>query len=67
MIDQDIALEHSLYTALRTVEEKAAVLRRLAERWSERMPSLREDYEQRASALDRTADALRAMLAGQLQ
>ena len=63
LIDQTIALEESLYTALRAVEEKAAALRRLAERWPEQIPGVRHGYDERARELDRTADQLRAMLA----
>lgn len=64
MVEQDIAAEESLYTALRAVEEKAAALRRLAERWPEHLPSVKQDYENRARELDTAADTLRAMLAG---
>jgi hypothetical protein len=32
-LEQDVALETGLFTALRAVEEKAIALRRLAERW----------------------------------
>jgi hypothetical protein len=56
-------MEASLYIALRTVEEKAATLRRLAERWPERLPSVKDDYEQRARALDHSAEVLRNLLA----
>ena len=62
LVDQTIAIEESLYTALRAVEEKAAVLRRLAERWPDRLPDVRRDYEERARELDRSADALRTLL-----
>jgi two-component system chemotaxis response regulator CheB len=65
MVDQSLAVEESLYTALRAIEEKATALRRLAERWPDRIPDVKQDYEQRAGELDRSADVLRAMLAGQ--
>jgi two-component system chemotaxis response regulator CheB len=62
LIDQTSAMEESLYTALRAVEEKAAALRRLAERWPEQVPGVRHGYDERARELDRTADQLRALL-----
>lgn len=63
LIDQTAAMEESLYTALRAVEEKAAALRRMAERWPEQVPGISQGYDQRARDLDRTADQLRALLA----
>ena len=35
-----------------------------AERWPENLPQVKRDYEQRAGELERSADVLRAMLAG---
>jgi two-component system chemotaxis response regulator CheB len=64
LADQDAAVEESLYAAVRSMQEKAAALRRLAERWPERMPTVKQEYEQRAADLDRSADVLRAMLGG---
>jgi two-component system chemotaxis response regulator CheB len=64
LVDQTLAVEDSVYTALRAVEEKATALRRLASRWPEQMGSVRQDYETRALELERSADVLRAMLAG---
>ncbi len=64
LLDQDVAIEESLYAAVRTMEEKAATLRRLAERWPEHLPGVRDDYEQRADDLVRSADRLRRMLEG---
>jgi two-component system chemotaxis response regulator CheB len=63
-LEQDVALETSLFTALRAVEEKALALRRLAERWPDRLPSVKQDYETRARELDGTAETLRNLLAG---
>jgi two-component system, chemotaxis family, protein-glutamate methylesterase/glutaminase len=63
-VDQTLAIEESLYSALRAVEEKAAALRRLAERWPEHIPGVKRDYEQRARDLDGSAEVLRSMLAG---
>ena len=62
LADQASAAEQGLYVALRAVEEKAAVLRRLAERT--RLDTLRDDYARRAEQLDGSAQALRALLAG---
>ena len=64
LVDQSVAVEESLYSAVRAMEEKAATLRRLAERWPERMPDVKKEYEQRASELEQSADVLRAVLAG---
>lgn len=64
-VEQDVAVEQSLYVALRAVEEKALALRRLAERWPDRLPTVKRDYEDRARELDDTADMLRGLLAGE--
>jgi two-component system chemotaxis response regulator CheB len=64
LLDQTTAAEESLYTALRAVEEKAGTLRRLAQRWSDRSPGIRADYERRAADLNSTANVLRGLLAG---
>jgi two-component system chemotaxis response regulator CheB len=65
LLDQGTAAEESLYIALRTVEEKAMSLRRLADRMTGRSAALRADYESRASEMESTADVLRGLLAGQ--
>ncbi len=65
LVDQGLAVEESLYTAVRTIEEKAAALRRLAARWPDHIPDVKRDYEQRAVDLEQSADTLRGMLAGQ--
>jgi len=65
LVDQGVEVEESLYSAMRAVEEKAATLRRLAERWPERMSDVKKEYEQRARELEQSADVLRAMLAGE--
>jgi two-component system chemotaxis response regulator CheB len=64
LADQSVAVEESIYTALRAIQEKVTALRRLAERWPERIAGLKQDYEQRAAELERSADVLREMLAG---
>jgi two-component system chemotaxis response regulator CheB len=65
LVDQGIVVEESLYTAMRAIQEKSAALRRLAERWPDRLPDVKREYLQRASELDRSADVLRSMLSGQ--
>jgi len=65
LVDQGTVVEESLYTAMRAIQEKSAALRRLAERWPDRLPEVRRDYLRRAQELDQSADVLRAMLAGQ--
>jgi two-component system chemotaxis response regulator CheB len=65
LVDQGIAVEEGLYTAMRAVQEKAAALRRLAERWPDHIPNVKDEYLARAGELDQSADMLRAMLAGQ--
>jgi two-component system chemotaxis response regulator CheB len=64
LIDQNTAIEEAMYAALRAVEEKAAALRRLAERWDDRFPVVKTDYEQRALEMDGTAEVLRELLCG---
>ena len=64
VLDQGLDIERSLYMALRSMEEKAAALRRLSERWAERFPRMREDYEDRARELEASAEVLRGLLAG---
>jgi two-component system chemotaxis response regulator CheB len=64
LADQTADIENALYSALRAVEEKATVLRRLRERSVGRVDRLAEEYEDKARELDQTAETLRAMLAG---
>jgi two-component system chemotaxis response regulator CheB len=64
-LEQDLSMESSVFTALRAVEEKAMTLRRMAARWPEHLPRMRQEYEERARELDRSADVLRGMLAGE--
>ena len=66
LLEQGNEIESSVYAALRVVEEKAAALRRLAERWSARYPKMTADYEKRAREMDHTAQTLRTLLAGGL-
>ena len=49
---------------LRAVEEKAAALRRLADRWDDRFAVMKRDYTQRAAEMDSTAEVLRDLLSG---
>jgi two-component system chemotaxis response regulator CheB len=60
--EQTTAIEDALYSALRAVEEKATVLRRLGERSVGRSDMLQADFESKASALEETAEVLRSIL-----
>jgi two-component system chemotaxis response regulator CheB len=62
LADQSVAVEESIYVALRSVEEKAAVLRRLAAH-ATASPVIGADYETRARELDTAAETLRSILA----
>lgn len=64
LVEQNIETENALYAALRALEEKATALRRISERWPERYPVMRNDYEARAREIDAAADQLRGLLAG---
>jgi len=61
---QTVSIEEALYTALRAVEEKIAVLRRLRDRHAGRANKLGQEYEKRASELEQTTERLRSMLTG---
>lgn len=63
-LDQNTAVEEHIYAALRALEEKATMLRRLAERWPEHLPAVGNEYRSRADEIERSANALRLMLAG---
>ena len=67
MLEQDVRVEDSLYSALRAVQEKAVALRRLAERWNNYPSGIKEGYEERAVELDHTAAVLRTLLSGQVR
>jgi two-component system chemotaxis response regulator CheB len=60
--EQSAGIETALYSALRAVEEKAGVLRRLRDRHGSGPQKMKQDFEDRARELDRTADVLRSML-----
>lgn len=60
--EQSVGIETALYSALRAVEEKAGVLRRVSARHAGAPASMNQDFEDRARDLDRTADVLRSML-----
>ena len=63
LTEQSISIEEALYAALKAVEEKAAALRKLSQRWSERFPQMEADYQARVSELDASARVLRRLLA----
>jgi two-component system chemotaxis response regulator CheB len=62
LAEQSETVETALYAALRALEEKAAILRRLAERYQNQLPSFQADYEGRAAQLDQQANAIRSLL-----
>lgn len=65
LAEQSLALEEALYSAVRALEEKGAVLRRMGERFHDRHPEWSRDYHARAKELDERADVLRGVLAQQ--
>ena len=62
-MDEDETVEEALYSALRVLEESAALSRRLAQRAHDRShATLAKSLERKARAADRNADALRKVL-----
>jgi len=59
---QSNAIEESLYSALRAVEEKATLLRKLSDVWHDKRSKLAAGYEKKADALERSAEVLRRLL-----
>lgn len=64
LAEQTETVENALYSSLRALEEKAAMYRRLAERFGDRFPSQRISYQDKARDLDSSAQVLRDLLAG---
>ena len=64
LVEQDDAVEKSVFIALRAVEEKAVTLRRLASRWPDQLAAIKTDYEKRARELEVAASTLKEVLAG---
>jgi two-component system chemotaxis response regulator CheB len=62
LAEQSEAAETALYSALRALEEKAAALRRVADRFSDRFPELHARYQHEAGDLDESANVLRQLL-----
>ena len=62
-VEQDEAIESSLYLALRAVEEKSVALQRLTERFNGGLQGVRASYETRIQELERCAAQLRDILA----
>jgi two-component system chemotaxis response regulator CheB len=63
MIDeQSKALEAALWTALRALEESAALRRRVAQRLSAAPPTMVREYERRAREAEEKADIIRNVL-----
>lgn len=61
--DQSEVVEDALFAALRALEEKAGILRRIGSRYAGRQPLTKGDYEARAAQLDQRANVLRELLA----
>ena len=62
--EQSNGVEEALYSALRVVEEKAAVLRRLGDEMDSTRSAMLDTYHERATDLDATAKVIRGLLAG---
>jgi two-component system chemotaxis response regulator CheB len=61
--EQALTVEHALWTALRALEEQAAVRRRMAERASRQgMTASADRYQQRALELEQQAQQVRTLL-----
>jgi two-component system chemotaxis response regulator CheB len=60
--EQAEVIENALYSALRAVQEKAAVLRRLGARWTDLYPHAHADYERKAAEMEESAEVLRGLL-----
>lgn len=63
LAEQSEAVEKALYSALRALEEKAAIAQRLTERFSERMPKLASNHQEQARELEDEVALLRQLLA----
>jgi two-component system, chemotaxis family, protein-glutamate methylesterase/glutaminase len=56
-------LERALWTAVRTLEEKTELVRRMRDRTTDRQPNIRQRYESLAEEAALAADTLRRLLA----
>jgi two-component system chemotaxis response regulator CheB len=63
--EQTVEVEDALYSAMRAVEEKALVLRRMSERHSGKSERLKAEFQSKAEELEQTANLLRGMLSGE--
>ncbi|HLW67349.1 MAG TPA: hypothetical protein VKS79_18690, partial [Gemmataceae bacterium] len=63
LLEQTEAVEQALESGLRAVEEKAATLRRVADRYAEKFPNLEKQYHEQAKQLDDQAVVIRHLLA----
>jgi two-component system chemotaxis response regulator CheB len=62
--EQSEVIESALFSAIRSMEEKAATLRNIANRFSSKLKKQQEDYLSRAAKLDESATVIRELLAG---
>ena len=63
LAEQTETAEKAIYSALRALEEKAAALRRISDKFSDRFPELHARYRHEAGELDQSADTIRQLLA----
>jgi two-component system chemotaxis response regulator CheB len=62
LAEQSETVENALYSSLRALEEKAAMYRRLADRLSAKVPMQKAGIEEKARALDASAQVIRDLL-----
>jgi two-component system chemotaxis response regulator CheB len=67
LAEQSEALEESLFSATRALNEKAAAMRSLAQHFAPHVPSLHAEYLQKAAKLEGNADVIREMIASHLE
>lgn len=63
LAEQSDAVEEALYEALKAMEEKSVVLRRLASQFAAHSPSEKSSYESRAAKQDKNAKVIRELIA----
>ncbi len=63
--DQSAATEAALYVALKTMDEKAVVLRHLAERMGSKLARQKSRYEALAKEQEKSAEIIRKLLTDQ--
>src|SRR5262245_21710229 len=64
LVEQSEAIEEALYSALRALQEKAAMSRRMADRYESRFPLLNAQHQAKATELDESAAIIHRLLSG---